>query len=1184
MKPEQKKAINRTILKCRGILEQDIENRLVTYGILIDEPWIEKDKLSLSDEQEQVYKDLCDAIAKEMKGGLSKKEALISYIREVTYTYLNRIAALRVMEVRGLMDEVLVQRDEYSNRSYGHRNFFEIAREFCKSQSDEGLSYFISLIFNEITSDIGLLFNTDDEYSIIGPSNQALVEIIRLLTTDIDEESWHQDEIIGWIYQYFNEEEKDDVFNRLYNKKEKIKSIDIPAATQLFTPDWIVDWIVNNSLGKLREEIINKGRGYKKLEEIKLLDPACGSGHFLVKAYDLFYQYYVEDGYQKKEIPFLILGNNLYGIDIDARAIQLTALILYIKVRVSLKNVGVHELKQHITVNLVCADAVLLNGNRLTAMEKQFENNPTVLKMIEIIYEEFTDTRLKGSLIQPEKRLIPLIEEYKQKKQKNLKKSKKKEGLGLFEGLEEFEKEQEESVLTKSELELFRYLEQIYSQAVRANDINNLLFATEVKKSVHLLNIFMNKYDLVVGNPPYLGKRSMNDNLKKFLQKHYKDNFVDLYSSFIERSMNFLDENGMLGMITQQSFMFTSNFESLRKEILNNYTINNICHLGPNVFDEISGVKVNTAMFVFTKRKHSGNFKGEYIRLINLDTPQLKYKALTSDVDNYTYYIDQNNFNKIEGIPLVYWASDEILTLFETQLPLEKYAIPRQGMATGDNSRFLKFYWEFKSLDKSSWKPYSKIIDNSEYYTFYPTVVYWKNNGEDIRQHPSSAVRGETFFGREGIMYSLIGNRFKSRYLPSGFIFDKGNSCIFPEQLNNKYLLALTNSKLFTYLINLLNPTHNFQVGDIKRIPIVEPNNEALKGILGLVEKIKENKMEQLSRNELSDTYEPIVLNKFKGKSYVNFLKEQIIKDLTIELEIKYYSEQIDQLIYGVYGISEKDVFNIENEIEKSYFNESSNYLLDIEKYEAEIKSELSDDVLDIYKLLNKYTINPFDLLNFINKKNIISDQNYFEKFHEFLSLVIRKYFEDSESLKNSVKEILILDNEFVEGTLFDEIEELSNEQSFEDDIEKLQTLLGSNILDWVLKEFFKKQVSKYKNRPIYWHICSPDKTFNAILNYYALTSDTLYKLKSNYLKPKWENLREDLSFYREKMSSTDDKKNRKQFEKRVTEIEKQVNDLEAFDKQIDEIIASGYKPDIDRGVLYNIKPLNPILAKKIEK
>ncbi|QNU37131.1 hypothetical protein IC801_15125 [Geobacillus sp. 44B] len=367
-----------------------------------------------------------------MKGGLSEKEALISYIREVTYTYLNRLAALRVMEVRGLIEEVLIQRDEYGNRSYGHRNFFEVAREFCKSQSDEGLSYFISLIFNEISSDIGLLFNTDDEYSIISPSNQALVEVIRLLTTEIDEDSWHQDEIIGWIYQYFNEEEKKEAFRKVNKEKKRFTVIDIPAATQLFTPDWMVEWIVNNSLGKLREEIINGEREYKKLEDIKLLDPACGSGHFLVKAYDLFYQYYVEDGYPKEKIPFLILRHNLHGIDIDARAIQLTALILYIKVRTSLKNIGINELTENITVNLVCADAVLLNGERLAKMKKQFENNPTVLKMIEIIYDEFTNTRLKGSLIQPEKRLIPLIEEYKQQKQKDLEKRKKKGRLRPF--------------------------------------------------------------------------------------------------------------------------------------------------------------------------------------------------------------------------------------------------------------------------------------------------------------------------------------------------------------------------------------------------------------------------------------------------------------------------------------------------------------------------------------------------------------------------------------------------------------------------------------------------------------------------------------------------------------------------------------------------------------------------------
>ncbi|ASS89009.1 DNA methyltransferase [Aeribacillus pallidus] len=534
MKPEQKKAINRTILKCRKILEQDIENQLITYGILLGEPWIEKDKLSLSDEQEQIYKDLRDAIGKEMKGGLSEKEALISYIREVTYTYLNRIAALRVMEVRGLMEEVLIQREEYGNRSYGHRNFFEVAREYCKSQSDEGLSYLISLLFNEISSDIGLLFNTEDEYSIIGPSNQALLEIIQSLTTEIDEEAWQQDEIIGWIYQYFNEEEKDDVFDRLYNKKEKIKSIDIPAATQLFTPDWIVEWIIDNSLGKLREEMISGERERKKLEEIKLLDPACGSGHFLVKAYDLFYQYYVEEGYPKEQIPFLILKHNLYGIDIDARAVQLTALILYIKVLVTLKQIGINEIKNHITVNLVCADVVLLNGNRLATMKKEFEKNQTVLKMIDIMYEEFKDTRIKGSLIQPEKRLKPLFEEDVLKRQKKLKSKKKKEDLGLFEGQIDFEEEQDRLSLLQSEKELTKYLEHVHNNAIRNNDINNQLFANEAKKSLTVLNIFLQKYDVVVTNPPSINVDISTDvAVSGVSKKYFSTKFLTLFLKYV---------------------------------------------------------------------------------------------------------------------------------------------------------------------------------------------------------------------------------------------------------------------------------------------------------------------------------------------------------------------------------------------------------------------------------------------------------------------------------------------------------------------------------------------------------------------------------------------------------------------------------------------------------------------------
>lgn len=1145
MKPEQKKAINRTILKCRAILEKDIENQLITYGIIIDEPWIEKDKLSLTDEQEQIYKNLRDAITKEMKGGLSEKEALISYIREVTYTYLNRLAALRVMEVRGLIEEVLIQRDEYGNRSYGHRNFFEVAREFCKSQSDEGLSYFISLIFNEISSDIGLLFNTDDEYSIISPSNQALVEVIRLLTTEIDEDSWHQDEIIGWIYQYFNEKEKDNVFDRLYNKKEKIRSIDIPAATQLFTPDWIVEWIVNNSLGKLREEIINGEREYKKLEDIKLLDPACGSGHFLVKAYDLFYQYYVEDGYPKEKIPFLILRHNLHGIDIDARAIQLTALILYIKVRTSLKNIGINELTENITVNLVCADAVLLNGERLEKMKKQFENNPTALKMIEIIYEEFTETRLKGSLIQPEKRLIPLIEEYKQRKQKDLKKRKKRENLDLFEMFEEFEKEQEESVLTKSERELLQYLEQIYTEAIRASDINNLLFANEAKKSVRLLNIFMQKYDVVVMNPPYLGKFGMDEKLKEFVNKVYKEFGGDLYSIFIGRAIDFLNKKGKLGAITQSSFMFLTTFQSLRAFLLKNTFIEQLAYLGTGCFEDIKGEKVNSVVFIIENEKHE-NRKGKYYYLVDED---INENILREIHDKNTFIVQQEIFYSIPDFPLSFWIPETIRSIFEKFPSLENedteksVAISRKGLATGQNSLFIRYHWEIPKLKlkNEEYLPYAKGGFNTRWAGIYPDVINWSIESQQYYAKSKKArsnylakyfSQGDlSLFKKEGIVYTKItSGGFKARLMEAGHLFDDSSNAIFPLNVDLFYLLGYLNSKLVNYFLSFINPTLNYQVGDLKKIPIIISNNEK-----EISELSKEN-------YELSSH-----LNSFDERN-PNFKKP-----LLLEVQGNNLEERLENARKYILEIKQKIIANTK-------------------KIDSLILTDLCSEIL-----LN-------DNENFESIFEEYSDYDYLYDLLSFLIGAMLGHWEYNGNIKAKKDNILFLDNQLID-TIYEFIDEIFGEDSADTVIEdEIPRILNSDLLQWLIKTFFKEHISKYKNRPIYWHICSPNKTFNALIYYHALTSDTLYKLKSNYLKPMLENIREDLSFYREKTKTAVDKKQAKQFEKRVIELEKQVDDLEAFDKQIDDIIASGYEPDIDQGVLYNIKPLNPILAKKIEK
>ncbi|WP_032871745.1 BREX-1 system adenine-specific DNA-methyltransferase PglX [Bacillus sp. UNC69MF] len=1167
MKPEQKKAINRTILKCREMLEKDIENRLVTYGILMDEPWIEKDKLSLSDEQEQVYKDLRDAIAKEMKGGLSEKEALISYIREVTYTYLNRIAALRVMEVRGLMEEVLVQKEEYSNRSYGHRNFFEIAREFCKLQSDEGLSYFISLIFKEVSADIGLVFNIDDEYSIIGPSNHALVEIIRLLTTDIDKESWQQDEIIGWIYQYFNEEEKDDVFDRLYNKKEKIKSIDIPAATQLFTPDWIVEWIVNNSLGKLREEINNGEREHKKLEKIKLLDPCCGSGHFLVKAYDLFYQYYIEDGYSREEIPFLILENNLHGIDIDTRAIQLTALILYIKVRVSLIDAGIQELNEKITVNLVCADAVLLNGDRLTTMKKQFENNDTVLKMIEIIYDEFKDTRLKGSLIQPEKRLIPLIEEYKVKKQKILKKGKKNEDLGLFEGFDEFEKEQEETVLNKSEKELFKYLEQVYSQATRANDINNLLFANEAKKSVLLLNTFLQKYDVVVTNPPYMGKSNMNEVLKDFVNDNYKLANQDLYSIFIMRVMDFLDNEGLMGMITQESFMFIKSYIELRDYILNNSAIYKFVHLGTRAFDDISGERVSTSMFVLKKGIESES-DSLFIKLDHY--PHSIEKR--NNIENQTnlFPVKQSFFKKLEGSPFLYYLPDEIKDILSTTASfVESFGEAKTGINTGNNDYFVKFWWEINGESERNFVPYAKGGGSEKFYGTLKSVVDWRP--EKMKEYKGCRLMNQSLFFKEGLTFSGVGSKgFGVRFLPDGFVFDSGGSFInIKKNVDKFYVLGILASDFADYLLDLYNPTINFKNNDIHRLPAIF-DDTFQKKISSNVKRIIDLKKQILSYDEKEKNFniDNFILN---DGSFVDIIK----KLLKIEKEYLILIEENNSHVYDLYKIGERTRKLINEEITKT--RKIINKIPHEQDFERWFEKEGKN-------------VNRLNLIQYLESKDFIPNKIFKDFFTSFSFIMVGIIFGrwHIQGFGNNQKEgILVLDTNFIEDILYEVIEVIFGEDNFEKVIdEEIPEIIGKDLLDWFKKDFFVEHIKKeqYQSRPIYWHVCSPNKTFNALLYYHELNDDTLYKLKSNHLKPKVDNIRNDLNFYREKMSSSDDKKQAKQYENRVIELEKQVGDLEVFDKQIEEIIASGYKPDIDQGVLYNITPLNPILAKKIEK
>ncbi|HHU83456.1 MAG TPA: BREX-1 system adenine-specific DNA-methyltransferase PglX, partial [Firmicutes bacterium] len=1183
---EQKKAIKSTILECRDILEKDIEQVLINYGIYIDKDWINlRDLRNLTEEQENNRKNIEKAIEKLEKGGYKKDKAVMEYIKEVSYTYLNRLAALRVMEVRGLIDEILMPRSEYGNKSFISSRFYEVAREFCKYETDSGLGYLLNIMFNEISEEIKILFSTEDEYSFVTPSSTSLLKVIELLCSNIDVESWRQDEIIGWIYQYFNDKEKDDVFDRLYNKKQKIKVEDIPAATQLFTPDWIVDWIVDNSLGSLWDGIKQGKRENKKVEDIKLLDPCCGSGHFLVKAFDLFYEMYVEEGiYTKEEIPYKILENNIYGIDIDLRAVQLTSLILFIKVKSSLKENGFDtNTKDKLSVNLVCADSILLNGNRLEELKEKHKNNKTILKMIEIIYEEFKDVRLKGSLIQPERKLFPLFEEYinriAKKELSKAKRTKKKQTKGqqnlLVEKEEEtsFSEYKSQRDFTKEERELMISLDAIYSEAIKANDISRQLFASEAKKSVKLVDIFMKQYDVVVTNPPYMGKKNMNDKLKDFINANYKGYENDLYSAFIIRCLQFLTTNGISGMITQESFMFISSYSKLREYLLDTITVKSLVHLGPFAFEEISGQKVSTCMFIFEKSHVLENSKGVYVKLNDINTSADK-KIVLKEIErgkcqqNRFFNVKQTFFKKIEGSPIIYWIPEKLMDILSGAQPLYPNAEAKTGINTGKNAKFVRYWWEIRDECGKKFVPYAKGGGATRFYGAQEHVVWW--NPEEMKKHPGCRLMNQDLFFKEGLTFSGVNSqRFAVRYLPEGFIFDSGGSFINCKQIDVYYLLGFLNTKLVNYYLNLFNPTINFKNNDIHRLPFIFEE--------GIVEQVTDNvkqiidlKKSFLKYDETDKLFERDYLVEI-GEFY---LEKSVLHMTKLKLDYLKKIDLNDDIFYKLYGLDNNDIELIENlnEYSDEQIIEQIREFGDINLISKKINAKESR--IAYLKLSNK-------IITDIEKKEVVCNLISY-----FVGCIFGRWKFNGITISDDgimpLNSTIYLERDIVER-IYECISVSFGEEETDTIIESIEGVLEISIEEYIIKQFFDDHASKYKKRPIYWHICSPKKTFNCYVYYHKFDDDTLYKVKSIYLKQMIDRYEDDLKYYTNQLieaRTKGDKSKEKDFKDKCSDLEAKLEDLNILDKRIMEILP--YKPNVDEGVLYNIIPIETILSSPV--
>lgn len=666
----QRRAIHDLALSARDLLTGEARELLEgTYGLYPDgrlDPSEKLPQVQADPETGETYRRLAQFLEDEERAGLARPEAVEKLVKEVAFTHLNRLVAFKIMEARGLIRGTL----DKGTDSNGFKFYLadpDHAADLALYEggdADAAYRHFLLWQSGRVAQEVRVLFDPDILPSRLFPRPRALNALLDMLNQLALADAWEADETIGWIYQFFNEREKAEVFERLYKQKQKLRARDIPAATQLFTPNWIVRFLVQNTLGRLWVEmhpdtrLLGTGvldyvvplvgdrqtssvkREMSNVKEIALLDPACGGMHFGLVAFDLFAAMYQEEleragesGWPESpsvsdpaEIPAAILANNLFGIDIDLRAVQLSALALYLKSKTwhaAHKDDSSSRLTFHVSrINLACADVRPMDGARLgTFLREARFSRPIYERLIRALWERLRDVHQLGSLLRLERELGELIAQERGQYERT----------PLFAGLPgEFEREAaEEEFWQIISAQIVQGLDEFARQQAQAG-VDQTFFTGEAVKGLRLLDVMLRDYDIVVTNPPYSGKRNLNDTVADYLKHEYPDAKGDLYAAFIQRCSEWVKESGRLGMITQQSFMFLSSYENLRANLRSLFVIETMAHTGPRAFDEISGEKVNTTVFVLradpdTPRRE--NNEGTYFRLVHEPNSEAKRQA-----------------------------------------------------------------------------------------------------------------------------------------------------------------------------------------------------------------------------------------------------------------------------------------------------------------------------------------------------------------------------------------------------------------------------------------------------------------------------------------------------------------------------------------------------------------------------
>ena len=1121
---------------------------------------------------------------------------------EVAYTWFNRLVAIRILQKNGLIEPVL----EYVDQARTPRIVDEARMGRMPQMQERQRQLLMELLDDDsrITEQFAILvtafchdnpilfkcFGAMSDYTELLLPNDILTEggFIDLLnhTEFITDDDFRSPELIGWLYQFYISERKDEVFA----KKGKFEADEIPAATQIFTPNWIVKYMVQNTIGRIYldnnpsaasefkpkwkylvepseptpKESIYK---FKELTELLTGDLACGSGHILNECFDIFYDLYLYEGYSRKEAIENIFKCNLRGVDIDSRAKQLATFALMLKA--CQKDSSFAD--AHILPKVLNMPTPIPQDQVSDRLREFFRETPSnqIHKDLKAAFELMQDADSLGSIMKFD--------------------------------------------LAESTLLVIRQTMDYWNSQQFIPEV-----VEEIIPSMELILTLTDKYAALVMNPPYMGGGNMNETLSNYVKRNYEEGKADLFSTFMLLAINRLADKGKYGMINMHSWMFLSSFEKLRRSLLDNHHIDSLLHLGPRTFDELSGEVVQNAAFVVTKYYGLSDLSekdesekteksvvktklGVYFRLVDGkncgDKERMFLDAQTKYTKDIVYpNVEQNNFENIPGFSLGYWVNENTINIFKNTPSLHSVSKARLGQNTGDNERFLKSWYEisFGSIGFNlpddyngfgyKWIPYTKGGLLRRWYGPSDTVVNWANDGEEVKEycvlrnhgkHWSRYIQSYDCFYKSGMVFPRIGSgNFCTRLISKGTIFDVNAPGCFP-QSNRLFLLGYLNSKVIKYFLNILCPTLTFQVGDVSKVPCktLQVDSQDIDTLVErniFISKCDWNLQEiswDFEANPLVTLHnEKVAQGNLEFSSRLSVFVEEFVTQWTNRfMQLHQNEEELNRQFISIYGLEDEltpdvpmDEITILQQGEISIENNS------IKWHEDVLMKQLISYAVGVW--MGRYQLGKKGL-------HIAHPNPTEEELQAYEYSGVQVYIDDDGLIPILPQSSPFDDN--LSSRISDFVRITFGEDKLTENLNYIEQKLGSSIDQYVQKDFWKDHKKMYQNRPIYWLFSSKKGAFKCLAYMHRMDAYTAERVRSNYLLPYIEFLQNQIGELENRASTLSTAENRK-----LQNFQKALEECREYHERLQVVAEQAIAFDLDDGVVVNYAKFGDVLAK----